>query len=292
MGKTKTYSNATGFRRALEDRIKTHAGTEAGEIQRLRRQVSFDRFLARLFTLSPSPWVLKGGYAMQLRLDSARATKDVDLAVRDGKLFSPDAEKQNEAILEIISERAELDLGDFFTFVITGPIKDLDAAPYGGARFHIESRIDDRTFDKFHLDIGIGDIWIEPFDQVESLDFLDFAGINDQTFPTITKEQQFAEKFHAYTLPRTGEIKNSRVKDLVDMILLINTQDLDAVKLKSATEETFKRRATHDIPMQIPTPPMNWIGPFAQLANEVKLEEDANSAYLKLEAFCKTIKLT
>jgi hypothetical protein len=65
MGKVKTYSKATAFRRALEDRIKTHART-ASEIQRLRRQVSFDRFLARLFTLEPSPWVLKGGYAMQL----------------------------------------------------------------------------------------------------------------------------------------------------------------------------------------------------------------------------------
>ena len=32
----------------------------------------------------------------------------------------------------------------------------------------------------------------------------------------ITREQQFAEKTHAYTLPRS--VANSRVKDLVDLV--------------------------------------------------------------------------
>ena len=40
------------------------------DLQRLRRQVAFDRFLARMFSKGPKatyPWVLKGGYAMELR---------------------------------------------------------------------------------------------------------------------------------------------------------------------------------------------------------------------------------
>jgi hypothetical protein len=37
--------------------------------------------------------------------------------------------------------------------------------------------------------------------------------------PIISQEQQFAEKVHAYTLPR--KTPNSRVKDLVDILLLI-----------------------------------------------------------------------
>jgi hypothetical protein len=49
------------------------------DLQRLRRQVTFDRFLARRFSKGPKatyPWVLKGGYATELRTRFARATKD------------------------------------------------------------------------------------------------------------------------------------------------------------------------------------------------------------------------
>jgi hypothetical protein len=40
--------------------------------------------------------------------------------------------------------------------------KDIDAAPYGGARFQIEALIDGKRFTIFDLDIGIGDVWIGP----------------------------------------------------------------------------------------------------------------------------------
>jgi len=52
------------------------------DIQRLRRQVAFDRLLARLFHENNPPWLLKGGYAMELRLKFARTTRDIDLAIR------------------------------------------------------------------------------------------------------------------------------------------------------------------------------------------------------------------
>ena len=36
--------------------------------------------LCRLFANAESPWLLKGGYAMELRIRSARTTRDIDLA--------------------------------------------------------------------------------------------------------------------------------------------------------------------------------------------------------------------
>jgi len=62
------YASATAFRIALEDRLKHVAQEENIELQRLRRQVAFDRLLCRLFTQSDAPWLLKGGYAMELRI--------------------------------------------------------------------------------------------------------------------------------------------------------------------------------------------------------------------------------
>ena len=49
------------------------------DLQRLRRKVAFDRLLARLFSEKEPQFFLKGGYAMELRLSTARATKDIDL---------------------------------------------------------------------------------------------------------------------------------------------------------------------------------------------------------------------
>lgn len=62
----KKYATPAAFRRALEDRLQIIGKKEGVDLQRLRRQVAFDRLLARLFQAGDPkqlPWVLKGGYA-------------------------------------------------------------------------------------------------------------------------------------------------------------------------------------------------------------------------------------
>lgn len=49
MTKKARYATGAALRAALEARLKEVAKAEAVELQRLRRQVAFDRFLARLF---------------------------------------------------------------------------------------------------------------------------------------------------------------------------------------------------------------------------------------------------
>ncbi len=44
----------------------------------------------------------------------------------------------------------------------------LEAAPYGGARFPVEARLDGRIFVGFHLDVGIGDAVMEPLEVIEA----------------------------------------------------------------------------------------------------------------------------
>ena len=55
---------------------------------------------------------------------------------------------------------------------------------------------------------------------LEGRDWFGFAGLTRARVLAVSPEEQFAEKLHAYTLPREGR-PNSRVKDLVDLILLI-----------------------------------------------------------------------
>ena len=78
-------------------------------------------------------------------------------------------------------------------------------------------------------------------------------------------EQQFAEKYHAYTFSR-GDRPNSRVRDLVDMLLLIRRASLQPERVRKAIQATFARRGSHPIPERMPAPPDFWAVPFAALA--------------------------
>jgi len=212
----------------------------------LRRQVSFDRLLARLFSEPNAPWLLKGGYAMELRLRTARTTKDIDLSL------PVDATSEGKArVLEHLQAGVAKDLKDFFVFTIGQPMMDLDAAPEGGARYPVTASLAGRVFTKFHLDVGMGDAAIEPTELLEGRNWLGFAGIYPTKFVAISKEQQFAEKLHAYTLPRL-EGTNSRVKDVVDMVLLLRLGTLDLERLREAIRTTFALRETHVLPVVLP----------------------------------------
>ena len=86
----------------------------------------------------------------------------------------------------------------------------------------------------------------------------------------ISKEQQFAEKLHAYTLPRT-DAPNSRVKDLVDMILLIQMETMDSAILEQAIHTTFELRGTHAVPSILAKAPESWTSPFDAMTKECGL---------------------
>jgi Nucleotidyl transferase AbiEii toxin, Type IV TA system len=288
----KRYATAAAFRRALEDRLQDIAGKEGVDLQRLRRQVAFDRLLTRLFQAAQPralPWVLKGGYAMELRLRAARATKDIDLTMRS--VLSSDekkGDKKNLAVLEKLQEAAAFSSDDFFVYTIGEPISDLDAAPYSGARFPVEARLDGRVFVGFHVDVGIGDAVLEPLEVIEGRDWLGFAGIARPSLYMIPREQQFAEKLHAYTLPRHGAA-NTRVRDLVDMVLLIQSGTLTNDKVAEAIRVTFERRKTHALPNTLPVPPAEWQRPYQALALECGLSGPVENAFAVLRSFTEPI---
>ena len=257
----RTYATAEAFRRALEERLKRAAQTDRVDLIRLRRQVSFDRLLARLFHEEAAPWVLKGGYALELRFKEARATVDIDLTVRNVPGVSAD---QNQVLRAMLQTAANVPFGDWFEFGVGPPVMDLTAAPYGGARYPVEARMDERTFARFHLDPGVGDVVMRPLETIVGRDWLGFAGIESSRVLMIAREQQFAEKIHVYTLPRNAA--NSRVKDLVDLALLIGSGGLDKQRILEALRLTFERRGTHDLPANLVPPPADWEVPFHALA--------------------------
>lgn len=75
---TRTYATPLAFKAALEARLRERAVAQGRSLNRVRQLLVMERFLARVFP-TVGLAVLKGGLVMELRLDRARATKDVDL---------------------------------------------------------------------------------------------------------------------------------------------------------------------------------------------------------------------
>ena len=274
----------------MEDRLKRLAQEESVDLQRVRRQAAFDRLLCRLFAKPDAPWLLKGGYAMELRLKTARTTRDMDLALKQLPMPTRDWDDNASTVLEALCEVGQLDLGDYFTFVFGDAVQDLESAPYGGARFPVDARLAGRSFVRFHLDVSTGDVLGQPYESLSGRDSLGFAGVASVQFQAVSPEEKFAEKLHPYTLPRAGR-ENTRVKDLVDLVLLIGRTHMDAARLPKAIHETLQRRKTHGIPPSLISPPAFWSKPFSEMAVECGLAPDMAEQFAVVAQFFGSLRL-
>ena len=90
-----------------------------------------------------------------------------------------------------------------------------------------------------------------------------------------------------YTLPRTNP--NSRVKDLVDLSLLIGAGGLDQHRVLDALRLTFERRATHDLPLELVPPPADWQIPFRVLAEECGLSADIAAVFEAVQRYLREV---
>ena len=261
------YQSAAGFRMAVKSKLNKISQNTGQDIRRLYRQTAYAQFLARLFLEDDISWVLKGGHALELRLQKSRATKDVDLAMRDMKWAHSKKEEESSALRDLLLKKSQIDLEDYFEFNISQPVLSLDNAPYGGTRFRVEAMIDGKTFSKFLIDIGIGDAWIEPQDTLQLSSHLEELGLKSFTVKAIPIEHHIAEKIHALTLLR--DVSNSRVKDLVDLFLIFKFEKFSNEKIKDCIKETFTKRNTHKVPQELPLPNESLEKPFKDMMDSI-----------------------
>lgn len=259
----RTYASPEAFKQALEQRLRSAAKTGA-EFARKRQFLVFDRFLARMVAVFGDGVTLKGGLVLELRLDCARTTKDVDVCL----VGSPDD------VFAKLSEAGREDLGDFMSFDVARdkdhPEIQNDGMKYDGLRFRAECRLAGKIYGQpFGVDVAFGDPILGVPEVVVAEDALAFAGVPPPTLRIYPIETHIAEKLHAYTMPRARP--NSRVKDLPDLALLATAQPLDAKRVRTALEQTFAFRKTHPLPTSVPTPLDVWRTPYEAMAREDQL---------------------
>jgi hypothetical protein len=261
--RARTYPSAAAFKQALEQRLRSSARTGA-EFARKRQLLVFDRFLARIVAVLGDATTLKGGLALELRLERARTTKDVDLRMMGAA----------DDVLARLQEACRKDLGDFLTFEIRPddehPEIQSDGTQYDGLRFRAVGNLAGQLYGQpFGVDVAFGDPIVGEPDVITSEDLLGFAGIPPPTLRLYPIESHIAEKLHAYTMPR--QRPNSRVKDLPDLALLATAQPLDAHRLRAALDQTFTFRKTHSLPTSVPAPVGTWRVPYEAMARDDQL---------------------
>ncbi len=270
------YATASAFRRALEQRLSTVSQQTGVPLVRLRKLVVFDRLIARLHTVAPTGWFLKGAVALNFRVGSGfRTTKDLDLCRNDN---------EEAATLDFLAAQS-VDLGDYFTFIIerTGKLEvEIDNITI---RYHATAQLGGRRFDDVTIDVGFGDPVIAMPEIVHGPDLLSFAEIPPVEVPTLSLEQHIAEKVHAYTRTYAGGIASSRVKDLIDLVMISSLFSFKAGQLRQALKAIFTTRKSHPLPTELPPPSSSWQTSYRKTATEIGLDIDMSAGYKHVKAF-------
>jgi hypothetical protein len=95
------------------------------------------------------------------------------------------------------------------------------------------------------------------------LEALGYPAIAVPLYPLATT---VAERVHAYTVPRLT--RNMRVRDLVDLALMMERCDFAAQEVRRACMATFRTRAAHVWPPPFEPPPSSWDTPYQRLREE------------------------
>ena len=264
MSKKGSYATPPAFLMALKRHVQSRATQTGRPYNRELQLLVMDRFAARVMAEYGDRVLLKGGLALEIRLDRARTTRDIDLRV----------EGNPSAVLDRLRAAGGRDLGDRLAFRVehhpAHPELVGDGMRYQGTRYRAEAQLAGRRLgDLFGVDVAHGDPVVGSTTNMLGSDLLSFAGIEPSMFRLVPRETHVAEKLHALTMPR--DRPNSRVRDLPDLALLASSGEFDAAELLRAIATTFEFRATHAVPSSVPDVPDRWRGQYRRLADEDNL---------------------
>jgi len=262
-----TGGTPPGRRTSLLVRMGNAARDDGLVPRRVHLVVAVDRLLARLLVGAPGRWVVKGGYANQLRRpEDARFTEDLDLRVDAAIETAP----------ELLASGFVVALSDDFSYEVASSPAPLEGPPGGGLRFVVVARLAGTELVRFKVDVSAADIVVGDFDYYSSDPVVERLGFTRSRFPVYPVNQHFAEKLHALTVPR--DVENTRARDLVDLAWFIHHFTFRSETLAVACIATFERRATHHWPPVIDTPPESWARPYAAWRTEIDLPEPTPAA--------------
>jgi hypothetical protein len=256
------YPTAAGVEAAIKDAAKRAAAADPSlNINERIRLEYFNRFLSRIFSEGAgSEWLLKGGTGMLARVPSARTTLDIDL-YRDGFTLV-------QALADL-RRLVDIDLGDHFRFEYAGHMHAIggEEQPYTeGYQVAFDVSIGARRKGSIHVDLAVGAGLTADVVTVEPASALELPRLANHAYRLYPVVDQIADKVCA-TMQTYNDRPSSREKDLVDLVVLAVTQDVDGASLRIAIATEARRRRLD--PFEHFAVPDTWGQRYAALAKPV-----------------------
>lgn len=226
---------------SVRARLLNLAKAEGVDFNQVLVRFALERMLYRLSRSTHAErFVLKGALLFTLWYDMPhRATRDADLL----GFGASDLASVVQTFRDIAS--VEADDGIRFDPASVSAEDIRKGAGYAGARVLISADIA-RAHCKTQIDIGFGDaVTPAPVEAVYPVLIADLPAPRLRTYPVYTV---IAEKLHAVAL--LG-MTNSRLKDYLDISVLLERETLDVGTLAQAIAATFERRGMA-VPVALP----------------------------------------
>jgi len=244
------------------DRLRNlakHEGVLEARLQRRLSAIVVAEMLNRVDLNIDGPALLiKGGSALELRLglQSSRSSKDLDAVVRG-------------TLTAFLTQAAKVVTEPLAGF--TGRLERVREVNVPGmavkpGQFDVKLQFKGKPFATVAVEVSAaeGNAAAE-YDQVLAPP-LGSLGIDDlPAIPCLSVRYQIAQKVHACTDPLSGDLVNTRARDLVDILLLEPLLSGDLAGLKAACVDVFSTRARHPWPPPLTVPP-GWEGIYRQAA--------------------------
>lgn len=216
-----------------------------------RNRLLRQEFVYRLFSRFPDSFILTGGSSLELRLPDSRTTRDLDTITNLTR-------SEILSYLDEISSDSETPL----TFSYEDDITEIKGVE--GFSIWIAARINDRTLEKFKLDITTPKILPQADTVHAKIDNPFYRKSRSINANSITIETYLSRKLDAFSytekILRKGkvyQVNRHRYHDLADMAIIASSLPVRMDRLRSAIAEQWAGRE-NDVPTTFQLPGDDW----------------------------------
>lgn len=211
----------------MQVHAKNTATRTGRDVSALQSQYVYDRFLARVFAEPNTGWVIKGGVALLARVHDTRHSKDVDLFHQRGDIHAAIAD---------LEHAISTDLDDGVQFRISKrDMKSTPGAHPRGQQYKLTIQVLTGAVERngFSVDLVTGSLMTAEPETVTGPISFTIPGITPPTLRVYPLVDHVADKVAATETDFNGR-ESSRIRDLVDLVIIARTQTMRARELGHA----------------------------------------------------------
>jgi predicted nucleotidyltransferase component of viral defense system len=234
-----TYQTPSAFYGALKHKARLLARSEGLPVADVLSSYFFSRLVARVFHAQPGSWIVKGGHALLMRYAAeARLSQDIDIQHSSGTSIG-------EAVADLLKAAAH-DLDDYMSFTPTRT--SMHEHGDAGAKQVFRVHMGTHEVGVLKVDVVTGRTPSAPPDVRRVTPLIDLAWPADwpeaRLYPIVN---HLADKVCALFERHQGS-PSSRYRDLADILLISQHEDIDGRYAQLALRTEARRRRLKGTP--------------------------------------------